>query len=498
MAGFGNKNRLDTTFDNEVKIEMERSRTSLTYIKASKIAFFSCILFFIALMSVNQKEIYAARVPSITYQAHSQNYGWLSLVRDGATAGTIDQSMRLEALKINLKSGNTSMVSYRAHVADIGWQAWKTSGQQAGTTDQGKRIEAVQIRLTGAYANRYDIYYRVHVAYRGWLGWAKNGATAGSTGIALRAEAIQIKLVRKGTVIPAGGSASLSMPSLTYRSHVQYIGWQGSVSAGKTAGTTGQGLRLEALQIKLKNFDGKSGISYRAHVAGSGWQGWKGSGQTIGTTDQSKAIEAVQINLSNGMGNYFDIYYRMHVLNYGWLGWAKNGASAGTTGGGVQAEAIQIQLVGKGEVFDTGNKVAYHDLSKSNTQLKTSDGSVSNMAPKDYSSEGCVSWVKDRSKLIGITLPGTGLNSYGLYGASAYWTNLPSRYARRSEPSVNALAVWKYAGNASYRNYGHVAFVEKIEGDNITLSEGGLPRRYTLANCTGVRSVTINKNQIGK
>ncbi len=476
---------------------MGRYRKSFTLIKASIRTIFYCALIFISIMFINQKRAYAAAVPSVTYQAHSQNYGWLSLVRDGATAGTIDQSMRLEALKINLKSGNSSMVSYRAHVADIGWQAWKKSGQLAGTTDQGRRIEAMQIKLTGAYARRYDIYYRVHVAYKGWLGWAKNGATAGSTGIALRAEAIQIKLVKKGEKISSGGPASLSMPPLTYRSHVQYIGWQGAVSAGKTAGTTSQGLRMEALQISLKNFDKKSGVTYRAHVADIGWQGWKDSGQTAGTTDQSKAMEAVQINLSNGMGNFFDIYYRLHVKNYGWLGWAKNGDSAGTTGGGVQAEAIQIQLVAKGEAFNTGNMKAFYDLSTSNTQTKTSDGSVSNMPSKDYSGAGCVSWVKDRVKQIGITLPGTGLNSYGLYGASAYWTNLPSRYTRSGTPSVNALAIWKYAGNASYRNYGHVAFVEKIEGDNITLSEGGVSSRYTLANCRGVRSVTINKNQIG-
>lgn len=159
------------------------------------------------------------------------------------------------ALKINLKSGNSNMVSYRAHVADIGWQAWKKSGQLAGTTDQGRRIEAMQIKLTGAYARRYDIYYRVHVAYKGWLGWAKNGATAGSTGIALRAEAIQIKLVQKGEKISSGGPASLSMPSLAYRSHVQYIGWQGTVSAGKTAGTTSQGLRMEGWHNRSEQSD---------------------------------------------------------------------------------------------------------------------------------------------------------------------------------------------------------------------------------------------------
>ena len=39
-------------------------------------------------------------------------------------------------------------------------------------------------------------------------------------------------------------------------------------------------------------------ISYRAHVAFEGWQGWVSSGQMAGTTGKSRACEAVQIRLT--------------------------------------------------------------------------------------------------------------------------------------------------------------------------------------------------------
>lgn len=49
----------------------------------------------------------------------------------------------------------------------------------------------------------------------------------------------------------------------------------------------------------------------------------------------------------------------------------------------------------------------------------------------DFSNGGCVKWVKARAAQIGITLPPTGYNSYGLAGASAFWTNLPAKFKRK-------------------------------------------------------------------
>ena len=137
--------------------------------------------------------------PSLSYKAHSQDYGWKKAVGDGAVAGTTGESKRLEALVINYKNFNGGNgVTYRAHVSNVGWQNWVTSGKVAGTTGRSLAIEAVQIQLSGGMENYFDIYYRMHVANRGWLGWAKNGEIAGTTGGGIRGEAIQIRIVSKG------------------------------------------------------------------------------------------------------------------------------------------------------------------------------------------------------------------------------------------------------------------------------------------------------------
>ena len=57
-----------------------------------------------------------------------------------------------------------------------------TEGKLAGTAGKNQRVEAVRIKLSGALAEKYDIYYRAHVANYGWLSWTKNGEIAGSTG----------------------------------------------------------------------------------------------------------------------------------------------------------------------------------------------------------------------------------------------------------------------------------------------------------------------------
>ena len=301
-------------------------------------------------------------IPNITYNAHVQNTGWMKDVSNGATAGTTGLGYRMEALKIHLKYNGASMIQYRAHVQNIGWQPWKNSGSIAGTTGCSYRMEALQIKLTGVYATRYDILYRVHVSNIGWLGWTKNGSTAGSTGINAPIEAVQIKLVKRGSTSLSTSIPAVIDPSLTYHSHLAYIGWTDTVGQNKTSGTTGQSRPLEGLIINLKDPFGASNITYRAHVSNIGWQPYKNSGQLAGTTGQSKAIEAVQIKLTGKLSVYYDIYYRVHSANHGWLGWAKNGEPAGTTGGSYAVEAIQIKLVPKGTYVNTGG-TAYYDKS---------------------------------------------------------------------------------------------------------------------------------------
>ena len=79
-------------------------------------------------------------------------------------------------------------------------------GTISGSQDGSHGIEAIRISLSGDISRYYDVYYRTHVAKYGWLGWAKNGQDAGTTKNGYRMEAIQIKLVSKDAAAPGSNS----------------------------------------------------------------------------------------------------------------------------------------------------------------------------------------------------------------------------------------------------------------------------------------------------
>lgn len=142
----------------------------------------------------------------IKYQTHVQNIGWQGEKADGEMSGTTGQSLRLEAIKIQLSSSIDGGIVYKTHVQDYGWQNFVANGQASGTSGQAKRLEAIQMQLTGNAKNQYDLYYRVHAQNFGWLGWAKNGESAGTAGYSYRLEGIQIVLVPKGRNAPGSTS----------------------------------------------------------------------------------------------------------------------------------------------------------------------------------------------------------------------------------------------------------------------------------------------------
>lgn len=291
---------------------------------------------------------YAATVPSVSYRAHVKNIGWMATVKNGATAGTIGQARRMEALKVFLTNGGASMVRCCAHVTNNGWLPWVTSGKIAGTVGQKKKLQAVKMELTGSYARKYDILYRAHVSEVGWLAWAKNGSPVGSKGCNLAMEAVQVKLCPKGTLV--SGKAFLEKPVVNYCTHCRNIGWSGWVLEGMNSGKG----TIEAIKVALPGFFGENAVSVSAHVKNKGWLNWVSGGAVAGTTGQNRQMEAVRIKLTGKIASVFDIYYRVYVQNYGWTGYAKNGAIAGTVGANRAIEGITIVLRTKGSGFNTG------------------------------------------------------------------------------------------------------------------------------------------------
>lgn len=154
--------------------------------------------------------------PDVKVEAHVQNIGWLSPVYSGKMAGTTGRSLQLECLKLTIVDSDDydGLIYMYTHQANIGWvdtsnalgqnTAYRQNGSSeigpiiSGTVGETRAIEAVVIGLSGPIAGYYDIRYKVHVQNLGWLDWKYNGQQAGTTGQGLRMEAIRVELVPKG------------------------------------------------------------------------------------------------------------------------------------------------------------------------------------------------------------------------------------------------------------------------------------------------------------
>ena len=412
----------------------------------------------------------------IQYEAHVSNIGWMSSKRDGSTAGTTGQSKAVEDLKVSiLNPVEDGSVQIDAHVSGIGWQGWDTpSASEGGTTGQGRAVEAVRLRLTGSLAKDYDVYYRVHASNIGWMAWAKDGEEAGTTGFGRSVEAVQVRLVKKGDAAPSSDGANVDYAfkkkpmSLTYRAHVSNVGWQGAVSDGATAGTTGRGLALEDLKLSLDSSDYSDGsaVQIDAHVSGIGWQGWDTpSASEGGTTGQGRAVEAVRLRLTGSLAKDYDVYYRVHASNIGWMAWAKDGEEAGTTGMSCSLEAVQIKLIKKGASHPdtTGYShleiptLTYSSQAKGAWQNPVSAGEVSGTTGKSISITGFSA--KITSFVAG------GIN-YQLHLSNVGWTSGKSSgdqlsSATESNP-VEAIKVSLSGDLATYFDVWYRVHVENV------------------------------------
>lgn len=116
-----------------------------------------------------------------------------------------------------------------------------------------------------------------------------------------------------------------------YQGHIQNIGWQEVKFSDQVCGTTGQGLRLEALMITYP------GILFRAHIENLGWTNYRASSEMIGTIGGSLRIESIEI-LSDKLA------FSVHLEGIGWTDYKTN-AVQGTVGESRRIEAIRIREV---------------------------------------------------------------------------------------------------------------------------------------------------------
>jgi len=118
------------------------------------------------------------------------------------------------------------------------------------------------------------------------------------------------------------------------RGHIQDIGW--SKWQDNVCGTTGEGKRLEAIQIDAPEYE----IYVKAHIETLGWvdYGKINKKTIIGTTGENKRIEAIQI-IANGLT------YQVHTQDLGWSSIVptEEKYSLGTAGYSKRIEALVIK-----------------------------------------------------------------------------------------------------------------------------------------------------------
>ena len=339
---------------------------------------FLLLLFLAPLSKINALDI--------SYQSHVQQKGWMDWVQEGELSGTTGQSLRMEAIKINVENGELpGDLLYQVHVQQKGWMDWVKGGEIAGTTGQSLRMEAIRIKLTGELAEKYKIIYRSHVQQEGWMDWVEEGELSGTTGQGLRMEALEIKYIEKNSV-----SINTSIHNVD--------GWTSDVKNGEIAGTTGQGKRIDCLKVSLINTSKYSGdLNYSLYTSKNGWTDYALSNQDLCSNNEN--IEALKFKLTGELADNYDVYYRVHVANFGWLDWTKNDLPSGTEGWFKRIEAVQIKIVEK-----TSNEITTGPNSFKKCVTKLTYQS-------HVQQKGWMDWVSD-GELSGTTGQGLRMEAY--------------------------------------------------------------------------------------
>ena len=213
---------------------------------------------------------------------------------------------------------------------------------------------------------------------------------------------------------------------VNYAAHVQYVGWQNSVTDGATAGTTGRSLRMEALAVSLDNTTTYTGgISYATHIQNIGWQNPVSDGSISGTVGKSLRMEAIKIQLTGDISNYFDVYYRTHIADVGWMPWTLNGQISGSVGLADRVEAIEIRVVKKDDPNKpeiTSQKSYLQGLSNN---MLTYSTHVQNSGNTAWVSGGNVTGTTGRSlRVEGININLNQDSTHALSGTVMYRTHV--------------------------------------------------------------------------
>lgn len=316
---------------------------------------------------------YFTEATGAKYSTHVSDIGWMSTVRDGATAGKISGSHQIEAIKVSSNISGVG-VGYSVYNSKYGWSAERYNGQIAGTVGKARKVEAVSMYLTGKNSNKYNIWYRAYIKDIGWSGWAKNSQDAGTKGTGKPLQAIEIKILKKGESLGDGSYYLGKATGVHTSTHISGGAWESYRYDGLAAGEIGGNNKLDGLRMRISGVSGVS-IGYNAYIYGKGWAGERYNGQKTGSVGNSH-ISAMSAYIFGKNAAQYELWYRVYLKEAGWLGWTKVGATGSTTEK-YTVQAIEAKLVKIGKFKPNNTMPVKYPTDNANTEISYSVSSVS-------------------------------------------------------------------------------------------------------------------------
>ena len=376
-----------------------------------------------------------------TVTGHQANVGWIPGVVNDGVVGNVNTGNALEAFKITFLGSKPGDIGVQAdaHVSTIGWINNQDASQVVGgTVGSGHALEGIRLRLVGNKANKYQIYYRAYAKGYGWLGWASSNELAGSTGHGVPVQAIQVKLVKNGESAPSPlGDSEVEFPyTYTVTGHQANVGWIPGVVNDGVVGNVNTGNALEAFKITfLGSKPGDIGVQADAHVSTIGWINNQDASQVVGgTVGSGHALEGIRLRLVGNKANKYNLYYRVYIEQFGWLGWANANELAGSENLSLHIQGLQVKAVMK----------------------KYDDGSLANDQNESYVTE-------PKTGFASIIRNGRRMQVYFYNGQIVTWNFREGRNFYHVDPSTGEIltlqttrsdSVWAEGIDISEHNYG--------------------------------------------
>ena len=153
---------------------------------------------------MNTKPVYAADMGAV-YGIFEHGVGW-SAYHGDQTAERAGNGTYVTAIRASLSGqpeGMSGTLSYQVNLSGSGWLSWQENMAETGTIETGMPLEAIRMELTGQLKDHYDVYYSVF-QNGSWTAPVKNGETAGTEGQGLRVDGIWVTVTEKDAAAPEG------------------------------------------------------------------------------------------------------------------------------------------------------------------------------------------------------------------------------------------------------------------------------------------------------